>query len=82
LEFSLPKNALLKRLFLFYLRNVIPIFGGFFSGNRTAYRYLNETVETFPYGESFAEIMRKAGFRSVKLHSMTFGVAMIYEGTK
>jgi len=82
LEFALPTNPLWRRMFLIYLRNLIPIIGGFFSGNRSAYKYLNETVEAFPYGQEFAALMEKTGFKSVKVHKMTFGVAMIYEGIR
>jgi len=82
LEFALPTNSMLRRMFLIYLRNFIPFFGGFFSGDKAAYRYLNETVETFPGGQKFAELMENAGFKNVNIHQQTFGVAMIYEGTK
>ncbi len=82
LEFALPSNLFMRRLFLIYLRYIIPLVGGLFSGNKTAYRYLNETVETFPCGHKFAEQMEKAGYKNVQTHSLTFGVAMIYEGTK
>jgi demethylmenaquinone methyltransferase/2-methoxy-6-polyprenyl-1,4-benzoquinol methylase len=82
LEFALPTSSILRKMFLIYLRNFIPIIGGLFSGNRGAYKYLNETVETFPYGQEFAALMEKVGFTDVKIHTMTFGVAMIYEGTK
>ncbi|MDX9973990.1 MAG: ubiquinone/menaquinone biosynthesis methyltransferase, partial [FCB group bacterium] len=65
LEFSLPGNALFRRLYLFYFRHILPRLGGMISGDAHAYRDLNQTVETFPYGEAFAQLMRTAGFRSV-----------------
>lgn len=82
MEFSIPKNALARRLFLFYLRYILPFVGGLVSGDKTAYRYLNETVESFPHGHEFAELMTRAGYNDIKIHSLTFGVAAIYEGTK
>ena len=48
LEFSLPDNSLLKKFYLFYFRKILPKVGGLISGDSLAYRYLNETVETFP----------------------------------
>jgi len=48
----------------------------------TAYRYLNETIETFPHGTAFCELMTKAGFSSVKHTPLTMGVATIYCGDK
>lgn len=82
LEFSLPKNRLVKFGYLFYFRHILPAIGSLISGDGFAYRYLNKTVETFPYGQQFCQLMEKAGFGDVKEHRMTFGIATIYEGTK
>jgi demethylmenaquinone methyltransferase/2-methoxy-6-polyprenyl-1,4-benzoquinol methylase len=82
LEFSLPKNGLVRRAFLFYFRHILPRLGGLISGDAKAYRYLNQTVETFPYGEDFSALMTKAGFGDTRLTPLTFGVATIYQGDK
>ena len=82
LEFALPPNPVIRRIFLIYLRSFIPFIGGIVSGNKRAYKYFDETVETFSYGEEFVKLMNEAGFTEVKMHRLTFGVAMIYEGTK
>ena len=80
LEFSLPKNAVIRWGYLVYFRHVLPKIGGLISGDWYAYNYLNKTVETFPYGEDFAQHMRDAGFSSVKIVPLTFGIASIYVG--
>ena len=82
LEFSLPKNPVLRSLHLFYLRNIVPLVGGAISGNVQAYRYLNQTIEFFPYGEKFCQIMRQAGFKNAQAHELLLGVATIYVGEK
>lgn len=82
LEFSLPRNALVKALYLFYFRTILPRVGGLISGDSYAYSYLNKTVETFAYGEEFADLMRGAGFEDVALREQTFGIATIYTGQK
>lgn len=82
LEFSLPGNKALRALYLFYFRHILPRIGGLISGDAQAYRYLNRTVESFPYGEAFCEVMRQAGFSQVAAHPLTFGVAIIYQGDK
>lgn len=82
LEFSLPKNRLLRRFYLFYFRHILPRIGGLISGDSYAYRYLNETVETFPYGKEFCDLLWKAGFDAVKMTPLTFGIATIYQGDK
>jgi demethylmenaquinone methyltransferase / 2-methoxy-6-polyprenyl-1,4-benzoquinol methylase len=82
LEFSLPHNGMVRGLYLFYFRHILPRIGSLVSGDAYAYRYLNQTVETFPYGEAFCELMREAGFKGVQAHPLTFGIASIYRGDK
>ena len=82
LEFSLPKSRLLRRIYLCYFRRILPYLGGLVSGDSHAYRYLNETVETFPYGKEFCDLMRDAGFSKVSFTPLTFGIATIYRGDK
>ncbi len=82
LEFSLPANRILRKFHLFYLRKVIPRVGAVISGDKDAYRYLNQTIETFPYGQSFCQLMEAAGFKKVRFTPLTFGVATVYQGVK
>ena len=82
LEFSLPRNRIIRGLYLFYFRNILTRIGAFVSGDRHAYRYLNRTVEEFPRGEAFCSILREAGFKNVQAHPLTVGVATLYEGDK
>lgn len=82
LEFSLPENVLLRWVSLFYLRRIVPFVGGLISGDRPAYRYLNKTIESFPYGDDFCDLMNNACFSVVRYQPLTFGIATIYQGTK
>ncbi|UCC44995.1 MAG: bifunctional demethylmenaquinone methyltransferase/2-methoxy-6-polyprenyl-1,4-benzoquinol methylase UbiE [Candidatus Zixiibacteriota bacterium] len=82
LEFSIPRSRLIRYWYLFYFRFIMPVIGGLVSGDDSAYRYLNETVETFPYGKDFCRLMSDAGFNDVKREELTFGIASIYCGEK
>jgi len=82
LEFSIPKNRLIRRFYLLYFRYVLPILGSVISGDGYAYKYLNETVETFPYGDDFCHLLVNSGFQNVFMYPMTFGIATIYCGDK
>jgi demethylmenaquinone methyltransferase/2-methoxy-6-polyprenyl-1,4-benzoquinol methylase len=82
LEFSLPKNRVLRRIYLFYFRNILPRIGTIISSDGYAYRYLNETVENFPYGDEFCKILVAEGFEKVSMRPLTFGIATIYFGDK
>ena len=80
LEFSLPRNWLVRKLYPFHLRGILPRLGAMISGDSCAYRYLNETVETFPHGEEFCGLMQQAGFTEVQAVPLTFGIATINHG--
>ncbi|MDZ4723217.1 MAG: bifunctional demethylmenaquinone methyltransferase/2-methoxy-6-polyprenyl-1,4-benzoquinol methylase UbiE [candidate division Zixibacteria bacterium] len=82
LEFSLPPNRLMRALYLFYFRQILPRLGGLISGDSGAYRYLNQTVESFPYGEQFCTILSDSGFKQTSAHPLTFGIATMYTGRK
>lgn len=80
LEFSKPRNILFKSFYEIYFRKILPFFGKIFSRNSHAYSYLPESVMSFPDNESFLEMMRRAGFRSVNQIRLTGGIASIYTG--
>ena len=82
LEFSLPTNFVVRPVYLAYFRYVLPYVGGIISGDRQAYRYLNRSVESFPYGEAFCRLLAGTGFRNVSAMPLTFGIATIYQGEK
>lgn len=82
LEFSLPENRFLRRLYLFYFRNILPRIGTTISGDSYAYRYLMETVISFPYGDDFCALMKQAGFENVRANCLTMGIASIYQGDR
>lgn len=80
LEFSLPRCVLLRIPYLFYFRHVLPWIGGKISGDPGAYRYLNRTVEAFPYEADFVELMGQAGFAQPSFIRLSGGIACLYQG--
>ena len=82
LEFSSPTVFPVKQFYHFYFTYVVPTIGKLFSKDASAYTYLPESVEVFPYGQDFLDIMTKSGFSNVKAIPVTFGIASIYTGEK
>jgi demethylmenaquinone methyltransferase/2-methoxy-6-polyprenyl-1,4-benzoquinol methylase len=82
LEFSKPKVFPIKQLFGFYSRVFIPFFGKMFSKDRRAYSYLPESVEVFPEGQNFMDILTEVGYSEVSSIRLSGGIATIYLGTK
>lgn len=82
LEFSQPTSWPLRGLYLFYFKNILPRIGRMVSKDASAYTYLPNSVQAFPYGEAFAAKLREAGFSSVRVRPLTFGIASLYLAIK
>jgi demethylmenaquinone methyltransferase/2-methoxy-6-polyprenyl-1,4-benzoquinol methylase len=83
LEFSLPRNAIIRAGYLWYFRRVLPFLGNAVARNRSdAYTYLNKSVEEFPSGERLAALVRVAGFERVEMIPLTFGIATLTLATR
>ncbi|MCC6026084.1 MAG: ubiquinone/menaquinone biosynthesis methyltransferase [Caldimicrobium sp.] len=78
LEFSKPKLPIIRNVYFFYLKKVIPLIGGLLTGDYQAYRYLATSIENFPEVETIREMLRKTGFSEVFTKSLTFGVVTLY----
>jgi len=82
LEFSQPTAWPLRGIYLFYFKNILPRIGRLVSKDASAYTYLPNSVQAFPYGEAFAAKLREAGFKSVRVRPLTFGIASLYLAIK
>ncbi len=82
LELAAPKKGFLSSCYLFYFKKILPLIGWFFSKNPKAYRYLPSSVMNFPDPDTFAAIMRSAGFKDVRWKKLTMGIATLYVGYK
>ncbi|HYU78709.1 MAG TPA: class I SAM-dependent methyltransferase, partial [Vicinamibacterales bacterium] len=82
LEFGLPSAPVVRSLYLWYFKQILPRLGRAVSGHPAAYSYLPASVGSFPWGESFARVLRDAGFNNVRTQPLTFGVVYLYTGQK
>lgn len=83
LEFSRPRNKFIGPLYSYYFRRILPRIGQLLSRSReNAYRYLPESVLTFPDYERLAEKMRSHGLIDVGFRPFTCGIATLYVGVK
>ncbi len=82
LEFSLPRNFLFKKIYLFYLTHYMPWLGGVLTGDKQAYEYLAESVQKFPPPEEVKNYFKEAGFVKIKAQPLTMGIVTLYSGIK
>ncbi len=82
LELTTPEQGMVKKIYMFYFKKILPFLGTVFSKNSGAYHYLPASVINFPSPKEFARIMRSAGFSEIKWKQMTFGIVTLFVGTK
>ena len=82
LEFGQP-GPLIRPFYLGFNRFIIPVIGGLAGGDRNAYRYLQKTSDSFPYGQPFIDMIKASGdYAEVISKPVMFGVNYIYVATK
>lgn len=82
LEFSRPHLFPFKQLYNAYFKYVLPLIGRLTSRDMRAYTYLFESVQVFPEGNQFTEILTKTGFNNPLCERLTLGICSIYTATK
>ncbi len=82
LEFSQLPEPALQKLYDAYSFAVIPTMGQVVTGDRDSYQYLIESIRQFPDQDTFADMIRSAGFDQVSYRNLTMGVAALHSGWK
>lgn len=82
LEFSQPQGFIMKPLYGFYSRYILPLFGKLISKDKSAYTYLPESVAAFPFGDAFNAILKNTGFNTIQNKPVSFSIATIYTASK
>lgn len=82
LEFSQLPNDGLQKLYDLYSFNVIPRMGQMIANDRDSYQYLVESIRRFPDQDTFADMIRRAGFGQVKYRNLSMGIAALHSGWK
>ncbi|MEY8119594.1 MULTISPECIES: bifunctional demethylmenaquinone methyltransferase/2-methoxy-6-polyprenyl-1,4-benzoquinol methylase UbiE [unclassified Falsihalocynthiibacter] len=82
LEFSQLPNELMQKAYDLYSFNVIPKMGKLIANDSESYQYLVESIRNFPDQETFASLIRNAGFENVKYRNLSMGIAALHSGWK
>lgn len=81
LDFSMPAGVLAGP-YRFYLHHILPRIAGWLTGNMGAYDYLGDSIETFPRGAAFCELLSRCGYLAPTALPLMGGIATIYTGEK
>jgi demethylmenaquinone methyltransferase/2-methoxy-6-polyprenyl-1,4-benzoquinol methylase len=80
LEFSRVQVSGLAPIYDAWSFKVLPRLGAVVAQDADSYRYLAESIRTFPDQETLAEMMREAGLENVRVRNLSGGIAAIHSG--
>lgn len=82
LEFSRPTAFPIKQVYNAYFKYVLPVIGKVTSKDPRAYKYLYESVQSFPDYGNFDIILKEIGFKNTTWNALSLGICTIYSGVK
>ena len=82
LEFSKPKNEILRELYDLYSFEVIPKLGSLIAQSEESYLYLAESIKMHPNQEELKVLFEECGFENCNYENLTNGIVAIHTGTK
>lgn len=62
----------------FYLKNILPLIGGFLSKNKAAYQYLPNSIDDFYSNDEFRQKLSENKFNIEYFKSFSFGVCSLF----
>ena len=80
LEFSQVVLPFLDKFYDLYSFKLLPEIGQIVARDRDSYQYLAESIRKFPPQETFAQMIRDAGFGNVSYRNVSGGIAAIHTG--
>jgi demethylmenaquinone methyltransferase/2-methoxy-6-polyprenyl-1,4-benzoquinol methylase len=80
LEFSAVRNPALAKAYDIYSFHLLPKIGELVAKDADSYRYLVESIRRFPDQETFAAMIREAGFGNVKYRDLSGGIPAMHSG--
>ena len=82
IELTQPEKSPVKELYNTYTEYIMPSLSGLFATEQKAYTYLPNSIEAFPQGREMMLILKKNGFRNIRLRRLTLGITTLYIAEK
>jgi demethylmenaquinone methyltransferase/2-methoxy-6-polyprenyl-1,4-benzoquinol methylase len=77
IEFRMPSNKIIKNIYKFYFKNILPVLGGIISGDKAAYTYLPDSVQEFDETVNLGKLLANSGFKEIKKYNFTFQTVQV-----
>ena len=81
LDFSIPPPPL-RWIYRPYLHHVLPHIAAVVTGEKSAYEYLGDSIESFPSGDAMCVLLRDSGFENPVCEPLTCGIVSLYTASR
>jgi demethylmenaquinone methyltransferase/2-methoxy-6-polyprenyl-1,4-benzoquinol methylase len=82
LEIAKPRTFFVRQLFALYFYRLVPLLGGWITGQRSAYTYLPHSLTAFLTPDEIADVMRQTGWHSVSYKRLMLGTVAVHVGVR
>ncbi|MGD9146437.1 MAG: ubiquinone/menaquinone biosynthesis methyltransferase [Anaerolineae bacterium] len=82
LEIAKPSTPFFRHLFSFYFYRLVPLLGGWITGQRSAYTYLPHSLTAFLTPDEIVQVMRRTGWREVRYKRLMLGAVAVHVGVR
>jgi demethylmenaquinone methyltransferase/2-methoxy-6-polyprenyl-1,4-benzoquinol methylase len=82
LEIAKPRTPFFRQLFAFYFYRLVPLLGGWLTGQPSAYTYLPHSLTAFLTPDEIADVMGQVGWRDVRYKRLMLGTVAVHVGTR
>jgi demethylmenaquinone methyltransferase/2-methoxy-6-polyprenyl-1,4-benzoquinol methylase len=82
LEIAKPRMLFFRQLFELYFYRVVPVVGGWITGQREAYTYLPHSLTAFLTPDEIADVMRGTGWCDVGYKRLMLGTVAVHVGVR
>lgn len=82
LEIAKPQTLFFRRLFALYFYQLVPLLGGWITGQRSAYTYLPHSLSALLNPDEIADVMSQTGWQKVSYKRLMLGTVAVHVGTR
>jgi demethylmenaquinone methyltransferase/2-methoxy-6-polyprenyl-1,4-benzoquinol methylase len=82
LEIAKPRTPFFRQLFALYFYRLVPLIGGWVTGQRSAYTYLPHSLTAFLTPDEIVDVMHCTGWRDVRYKRLMMGTVAVHVGVR
>ena len=82
LEIAKPQAPIFRQLYAWYFYRLVPLIGGWITGEPSAYTYLPHSLTAFLTPDEIVEVMRQTGWREVRYRRLMLGTVAVHVGIR